>query len=112
MSKYFFLSQKKATIPKYISCLRSNSDLFFFFLRSRTVTLPNVNIYPVCHTQGADDEYRSTFEISSTDGKIYVKRKLDYEKHSFYIFKVGVKVSSVMSVFYECRRLLLLSAFA
>ncbi|XP_070186164.1 cadherin-23-like isoform X3 [Littorina saxatilis] len=41
--------------------------------------------------QGADDEYRSTFEISSTNGQIFLKKKLDYEKHSFYIFKVGVK---------------------
>ncbi|XP_076454243.1 cadherin-23-like isoform X3 [Babylonia areolata] len=41
--------------------------------------------------QGANDEYRSTFEISSTNGKIFLKKKLDYEKRSFYIFKVGVK---------------------
>ncbi|KAL8591925.1 hypothetical protein ACOMHN_039978 [Nucella lapillus] len=40
---------------------------------------------------GANEEYRSTFEISPTDGKIYLKRKLDFEKRSFYIFKVGVK---------------------
>lgn len=41
--------------------------------------------------QSADAEYRTTFEISQVTGKIKLKRKLDYEQHSIYIFKVGVK---------------------
>nr|KAG5714955.1 hypothetical protein BaRGS_000443 [Batillaria attramentaria] len=39
--------------------------------------------------QGADEEYRTTFAINEYDGTITLTRKLDYEKHSFYQFKIN-----------------------
>ncbi|XP_025085481.1 cadherin-23-like [Pomacea canaliculata] len=41
--------------------------------------------------QDADDGYRSTFTINQYDGTITLINALDYEKHTFYQFKVNAQ---------------------
>ncbi|XP_059167286.1 cadherin-23-like isoform X3 [Physella acuta] len=40
------------------------------------------------NAQAADEEYISTFRIDQFTGKITLERPLDYEKHSYYQFKI------------------------
>lgn len=42
--------------------------------------------------QAADEEYVTTFTIDQYNGNITLMRSLDYEKHSYYQFRIMAEV--------------------
>lgn len=52
-----------------------------------TKIIPTLNLL-----QAADREYNTTFSINQYTGRIALNRPLDYEKHSYYQFKIMAEV--------------------